>query len=251
MQWPVGKKENDKYVPNFKAQVNAFFGRNDFYYYTPVLNRFHDGIDIEGQVGDPILATAKGVVFYVQIGSGTKGKMDGGNIIFIDHGGWFSLYMHLSKITITGLDAPTVSTYYDPNLRKIEVQAGEKIGEVGNTGLWKCIKNCDDKDKINNEYEPCCKHLHFSAFTWLKGNRELSLHDSTLPSFNWSAFGEILNVNPPGSATLNAKDKASDRLKSCVSDFDYWDLDWSIIPIWDVQGTKFDNLGEGAECTIP
>lgn len=76
---------------------------------------YHGGTDIAAATGTPVYASASGVVVFsddVQV----RGKL-----IIIDHGaGLHSAYFHLSK-------------------REVEagqnVEAGDKIGEVGNTGL--------------------------------------------------------------------------------------------------------------------
>jgi murein DD-endopeptidase MepM/ murein hydrolase activator NlpD len=253
MQWPVGKKDGGNFVPSFDSAINAFYGRNDYYYDTPVFNRFHDGIDLSGEVGTPVLAATDGDVFYIHLASGIQNDWDGGNIVFIDHGGWFSVYMHLSRITIDGLDTPTKNTYFDPSTQKIHVQAGEKIGEMGNSGLWKCVRNCLDADRGNNEYETCCTHLHFSAYQWSKGNRTATLKDIKIPPFQWYLFGQSLNVNPPKEAVLKENIKVSDRLKGCAGT-NYLNVNWTDISVTEFgypSGTEFTNLGEDQACTVP
>jgi murein DD-endopeptidase MepM/ murein hydrolase activator NlpD len=74
----------------------------------------HTGQDICGQVGDPIYATANGVVAY------TGELTVRGNTTLIDHGwGVYSAYMHQSEILVNVGD---------------RVEAGQLIGRVGNTG---------------------------------------------------------------------------------------------------------------------
>lgn len=74
----------------------------------------HDGIDIEGETGDPIVAARAGkVVFAGDDGDGYGTK------ILIDHGrGIQTLYSHLERIIV----------------RRGWVEAGDKIGTVGCTG---------------------------------------------------------------------------------------------------------------------
>ena len=74
----------------------------------------HMGTDIDGDVGDPVLATADGIVqlvdaFYL-----------GGNVVYIDHGGGLSTgYLHLSEALVQQGDT---------------VRAGQRIGSVGASG---------------------------------------------------------------------------------------------------------------------
>jgi len=76
----------------------------------------HLGIDITANQGDPILATAAGVVVLAQ-GGWNYGY---GNFVEIDHGnGYASVYAHLSQINVS----PCQSVY-----------AGEVIGLAGDTG---------------------------------------------------------------------------------------------------------------------
>ncbi len=83
----------------------------------PVLGyvRPHKGIDLSGATGTPIVATGNGVV--VKDGRGTGYGLQ----VLIDHGfGYKSRYAHLSKIDV---------------VEGQEVKRGQKIGELGATGL--------------------------------------------------------------------------------------------------------------------
>ncbi len=65
------------------------------YDYSPETN--HNGIDIAGDMGDPIWAVDDGVVVYA--GWSYSGY---GNLVVIDHGnGWQSLYAHLETIFVS------------------------------------------------------------------------------------------------------------------------------------------------------
>ncbi len=76
--------------------------------------RFHAGVDYGGNTGDPIQASASGVVTQVASRTGY------GNTVIIDHGGgWSTLYAHLSRFDVSVGD---------------QVAIGETIGGVGNTG---------------------------------------------------------------------------------------------------------------------
>lgn len=70
------------------------------------------GIDIAGNMGDPVYAAASGTVSYV--GNGLRGL---GNLILISHGnGFITAYAHNSKLLVKD---------------KQRVSKGEKIAEVG------------------------------------------------------------------------------------------------------------------------
>ena len=92
----------DGFIWPVKGAINTPFGGD------------HDGIDIEGETGDPIIATRAGrIVFAGDDGDGYGTK------ILIDHGRRVtSLYSHLSEMTV----------------RRGWVDRGDKIGTVGCTG---------------------------------------------------------------------------------------------------------------------
>lgn len=78
-------------------------------------NSFHKGIDIAGNVGDPVDVAINGEVVYAQFNDGGYG-----NLIIVEHdNNMKSYYAHLSKINVQVGD---------------NVQKGDKIGEIGNTG---------------------------------------------------------------------------------------------------------------------
>jgi LysM repeat protein len=83
------------------------------YDYSPETNHF--GIDIAGQLGNPIYAADSGVVTYAGWNDYGYGEM-----IVIDHGsGWQTLYGHLSQVNVTCGQ---------------EVNQGDTIGLMGSTG---------------------------------------------------------------------------------------------------------------------
>jgi hypothetical protein len=99
----------------------------------PVTGRIrnHNGIDISNSIGTPILAAAAGKVVYVgnQDGYGVTiriehGTSEGGNSVETSEGGNSveTLYGHLAT------NSPTVSLGQD-------VSSGQKIAEMGNTGI--------------------------------------------------------------------------------------------------------------------
>ena len=83
------------------------------YDYSPSANHF--GIDIGGEMGDPVWAVDNGVVVYA--GWNDWGY---GNMVAVDHGfGWQSLYAHLAEVDV---------------ICGQEVFAGDKLGSMGDTG---------------------------------------------------------------------------------------------------------------------
>ncbi|WP_276355538.1 M23 family metallopeptidase [Cohnella caldifontis] len=99
--WPVDSR---KITSTFGVRKDPFTHRA----------RFHAGIDISGDTGDPVYATADGVVSH----TGRDG--DHGNNILVSHGnGLTTHYSHLSKILVK------------PGAK---VRKGEIIGEMGSTG---------------------------------------------------------------------------------------------------------------------
>ncbi|MCA1590572.1 MAG: M23 family metallopeptidase [Acidobacteria bacterium] len=96
----MGKINNE-----FGFRRNPFGGRT---------YEFHPGLDIDGERGDPVIATANGVVSK----AGWQGGY--GNMIEMDHGnGLITRYGHLSKIDVAVGDAIT---------------RGQAMGQVGSTG---------------------------------------------------------------------------------------------------------------------
>ena len=82
---------------------------------------FHDGLDIGGPTGVPVLAAAAGTVIYAGWRKkGTDGAA-GGIVVWISHGGGtlYTTYNHLSAVTV-----------------KIgqRVTAGQRVGSIGETG---------------------------------------------------------------------------------------------------------------------
>jgi murein DD-endopeptidase MepM/ murein hydrolase activator NlpD len=222
MQWPFIEKDNSG---KFIAPITAWFGKNDYHW--NILHTFHDGIDIGAKENTPVHAVANGEVFFIQISSKDT---SGGNMVFIDHGGWLSVYEHLSKITIDPQN-PSQSKIYDP---PIKVMAGDIIGLTGNTGC-----------------AGCGIHLHLSALRWAKGDRQKSLGGKP-PSFPWN-FGVLYNINPPKDTILGNNLNSNDLLQKCVSNFDFWDVDWSLIPInnpGSPSGTEFTTMGKSTACAI-
>lgn len=96
------------------AEVIAAFG----YRTHPITGeeRHHSGIDFEVNIGDPVYASAAGIVRF----AGTKASY--GKVVEITHeGGYVTRYAHLSG-------------FGDSIGEGSVVEAGQQIGKAGNTG---------------------------------------------------------------------------------------------------------------------
>lgn len=102
---PIGNPHVGEYKSFFGYRSNPFSGRG---------SEFHKGLDIKGDIGNPVKCTASGKV--------EKAEYDGGygKCVVINHGnGLKSIYGHLSEISVKFGDS---------------VNAGDLIGLVGSTG---------------------------------------------------------------------------------------------------------------------
>ena len=89
----------------FGLRINPFRGRG---------YEMHDGIDFRGPIGEPIYATADGIVKKAQSGNGY------GKHVIIDHGyDYETLYAHMSELVVEEDE---------------RIKRGDLIGYVGNTG---------------------------------------------------------------------------------------------------------------------
>ena len=104
-----------RYPVDFSGlRVTSYFGTRRSYNGSEEAS-FHGGTDFGGDAGTPIYAAAAG-----QVAMAEK-LIVRGNAVLIDHGaGLFSGYWHMSQLAVTAGQ---------------EVQAGELIGYMGNTGL--------------------------------------------------------------------------------------------------------------------
>lgn len=103
---PVHTKAETKWTWPVSGVISDYFGTR---------NGHHYGIDIAATAGTAVLAASSGKV--------TKSyySKSYGNVIFVRHSnGYEAIYAHLSKRIVTVGQV---------------VQSGQKIGEVGNTGL--------------------------------------------------------------------------------------------------------------------
>ncbi len=100
-------------LPLRNTRIQARFG-NERSYNAGVFRSNHDGVDFQSTFGDPVFATAGGVVVAAEM-------LDiHGNLIIIDHGnGIQSGYAHLREINVAPGEI---------------VQQGQLIGQVGSTG---------------------------------------------------------------------------------------------------------------------
>jgi murein DD-endopeptidase MepM/ murein hydrolase activator NlpD len=102
------------FLPPSQGTISSIYGESRSYNGGPIVD-FHRGTDFTGNTGDPVTASAGGKVAF----AGTL-KIRG-NTVIIDHGaGVFTAYLHLSRMDVK---------------EGVIVKAGDKIGEVGATGL--------------------------------------------------------------------------------------------------------------------
>ncbi|HDS08969.1 MAG TPA: M23 family metallopeptidase [Firmicutes bacterium] len=103
--WPLRSSGRHKVTSHYGQRVD------------PILNvtTVHTGIDIDANLGDPVLASASGTVVF-------SGSMKGyGNLIIIKHPDeWHTVYAHLDKIFAE---------------KDRVVKQGEVIGTAGRTGV--------------------------------------------------------------------------------------------------------------------
>jgi murein DD-endopeptidase MepM/ murein hydrolase activator NlpD len=102
------------FLPPNPNTISDIYGINRSFNGGPVSD-FHRGTDFEGNTGDPVTASANGKVVFA---GALKIR---GNTVIIDHGaGIFTSYLHLSRMDVKEGQV---------------VKAGDKIGEVGATGV--------------------------------------------------------------------------------------------------------------------
>ena len=107
-----------KFIYPSKASKSSPFGVKRSYNKAPV-SSYHKGLDFAGSMGSPVYAPADAKVIVE--GYEKDGFQVHGNTLVLDHGhAVTSIYMHLSKIDVKDGDL---------------VKKGQKIGEVGHTGI--------------------------------------------------------------------------------------------------------------------
>jgi murein DD-endopeptidase MepM/ murein hydrolase activator NlpD len=105
------------------VKINSRYGLRQSF--SDKLMSFHNGIDLEGSIGTPVIASMSGTVIV------TDSNRHWGKFIIIDHGDYKSIYAHLSAILVKQYN---------------NVSCGDKIAELGNTGF------------------STCPHLHFGIY---------------------------------------------------------------------------------------
>ena len=113
---------------------------------------FHTGLDLCGQIGDPIYAAAPGTVVFAEP------LTVRGNATMIDHGwGVFTAYMHQSEILVSKGD---------------HVEEGQLIGKVGNTGRV---------EGPHLHFEVIVGGIQVDPLEWLDQGYPLTLDDQSPP----------------------------------------------------------------------
>ena len=111
------KQDSMAYLPALRPVVKGVIS-SDFGMRThPILKyrRYHEGVDISAARGTPVYATADGIVRF----AGRNGGY--GNVVYLNHHyGFETRYGHLNKFVVRNGQI---------------VKRGEKIGEIGSTGL--------------------------------------------------------------------------------------------------------------------
>jgi murein DD-endopeptidase MepM/ murein hydrolase activator NlpD len=109
----LDRSQTPSSTPLTNTYVSAPFGER----IDPITggHEFHKGLDLDGQIGDPIHAAADGIVMRAEFDNGGYG-----NVVDIDHGnGYATRYGHCSKLLVKVGDL---------------VHAGDVIAKVGATG---------------------------------------------------------------------------------------------------------------------
>ncbi|MEY3370524.1 MAG: hypothetical protein RLZZ361_1194 [Cyanobacteriota bacterium] len=112
------KQWQGRFIYPAKAPKSSPFGVKRSYNGGPV-DSYHKGLDFAGKHGEPVYAPADGTVIVA--GLEKDGFKLHGSTIILDHGqAVTSIYMHLSKLDVKEGD---------------KVKQGQKIGEIGHTGI--------------------------------------------------------------------------------------------------------------------
>lgn len=111
------KQDSLKYLPSLKPVLEGYTSSSFGVRLHPILHqkRMHEGIDISAPRGTPVYASADGIISYANVMSGY------GKTVKINHKyGFVTQYSHLNKFVVRNGET---------------IKRGQKIGEVGNTGL--------------------------------------------------------------------------------------------------------------------
>jgi hypothetical protein len=158
----------------------------------------HKGVDIPAPVGTPVLAIGDGIVTYVYDSWKPGDGKQSGNFVVVEHpGGIRSLYMHLSKITVTV---------------GAKVTGGKEIAKTGQTGGSRATH--PDASPMEPE------HLHFAieandTGTWIKYDPTKFVNSSPAQAISakpapqgfFAKLTEFFNqaVEAPAKATAETK----------------------------------------------
>lgn len=113
LQTPVSYWSTRPFINPTNGCIISTYGLSR--YYNGVRGSFHKGLDVKAPQGQSIVATSAGKVVVAQ-----QFRLNGGTVA-IDHGqGVVSMYLHMSKISVKNGEM---------------VKGGQKIGEVGSTGI--------------------------------------------------------------------------------------------------------------------
>ncbi len=111
------KQDSLRYMPSLKPVLDGIISSKFGSRIHPIykVRRHHDGLDFSAERGTPVYASADGVVTYTGLAGGY------GKLVKLNHKfGFETRYGHLSKIVVR---------------RGEQVKRGQKIAEVGSTGL--------------------------------------------------------------------------------------------------------------------
>ncbi len=111
------KQDSIQFLPSLKPVLDGFVSSNYGMRRHPILKRVrhHDGMDFSARRGTPVYASADGHVAYVGYAGGY------GKVVKINHKyGYETFYGHLDKYVVR---------------KGQEIKRGQKLGEVGSTGL--------------------------------------------------------------------------------------------------------------------
>ncbi len=111
------KQDSLQFMPSLKPVLHSVISSKFGMRLHPInrVYRHHDGLDFSAPKGTPVYASADGVIRFAGMNGGY------GNMVMIDHHyGFETGYGHLNKIVVRSGQ---------------KVKRGDKIGEVGNTGI--------------------------------------------------------------------------------------------------------------------
>lgn len=138
------------------------------------LKHKHSGMDYAGKVGDPVVATADGVVFF----SGKSKNTGFGKLITIAHAhGFKTRYGHLHKLLVKSGEF---------------VRKGQVIAQVGNTG------------------RSTGSHLHYEVMFLTKRINPRPFHDWSIENYN-QIFTEVKGI--PWASLVQATEKNIQQLE--------------------------------------